>query len=151
MSQCFKPETIQFRKLTQFDCPPALTLGMFRRNKFEFDQLNDYLTQQQKTTLDIWNHSLSKVNSGAFQVKRTRAYERNIFPEKTVTLNRDSCVCSNCFGKIWFFMLLEYHSQVKSSFAQRSDCWWGVNCTTMNHRYEHARRLNHMAPQVKFN
>lgn len=36
------------------------------------------------------------------------------------------------------------------TIRNRSLCYWGVNCKTMMHNTEHAKRYSHMDYQTKF-
>lgn len=69
-----------------------------------------------------------------------------------IALDQDSPVCTNCFGLIWFQMVFTYAKEKRADMPKevtsRKDCWYGINCNTMRHNDDHAKKLNHICNQV---
>ena len=89
----------------------------------------------------------------------TYAFDRRVMRappivERTVHLNKHSAVCDNCWRELWFQMLFTYMREnaylLPDSLKKRPVCYWGVNCRTMEHNLEHAKRYNHMEYQTRF-
>jgi hypothetical protein len=74
--------------------------------------------------------------------------------ERKVLLHRKSPVCDNCWRELWFQMIFTYFKDnffmLPESLKNRPFCYWGVNCHTMMHNVEHAKKYNHMEFQSKF-
>jgi E3 ubiquitin-protein ligase CHFR len=74
--------------------------------------------------------------------------------EKTVRLHKRSAVCDNCWRELWFQMIFMYVREnaylMPETIKNRPPCYWGINCRTMEHNVEHAKRYNHMEFQTKF-
>lgn len=51
-------------------------------------------------------------------------------------------------------MVFSYKMAVASEFISavrdRPQCYWGINCRTMDHNADHARRYNHILYQTRF-
>lgn len=50
-------------------------------------------------------------------------------------------------------MVLRYRGAIKdqlpSDIKNRPKCWYGVNCKTMIHNEDHAKKLDHICEQVR--
>lgn len=73
---------------------------------------------------------------------------------REVKLNPDDAVCDTCYRDVWFQMVFYYRNQVHSDMPKevkdRPGCYWGINCRTMSHNTDHAKRYNHCLYQTKF-
>ena len=74
--------------------------------------------------------------------------------EKTIRINKKSPICDNCWNDVWFQMIFSYMREycyvLPESLRGRAECYWGVNCNTMRHNLDHAKKYNHMNYQTKF-
>lgn len=73
---------------------------------------------------------------------------------REVTVQRRSPVCDICWTSLWFQMVLTFRwsiqTELPSSVQSRPDCYYGMNCSTMTHKADHARKLNHACFQTRF-
>lgn len=69
-------------------------------------------------------------------------------------MNQDDAVCDLCWKDLWFQMVFYYRNEINaeiaSSIRDRPTCYWGINCKSMDHNHEHAKRYNHMVYQTRF-
>jgi|LakMenEpi03Aug12_release.lakeMendotaPanAssembly.Ray.scaffolds.fasta_scaffold347433_3 hypothetical protein len=49
-----------------------------------------------------------------------------------------------------FMYVKENGYLMPESIKKRPPCYWGINCRTMEHNLEHAKRYNHMEFQTRF-
>ena len=85
--------------------------------------------------------------------------DRDILPNtpkvsREVSVHKKSPICDNCWRDLWFQMIFLYikdnHTELPEPIRNRPLCYWGVNCHTMSHNVEHAKKYNHMNEQTKF-
>jgi E3 ubiquitin-protein ligase CHFR len=73
---------------------------------------------------------------------------------KEVPLEVDSAVCDLCWKDLWFQMVFAYKMALSADFPSsvkdRPQCYWGINCRTMEHNPDHAKKYNHMIFQTRF-
>jgi hypothetical protein len=73
---------------------------------------------------------------------------------RQIPLNKHSVVCTKCVKDLWFQMVFQYRLEINSELPyyvkDRHVCYWGINCRTMDHNQDHAKRYNHMVYQTKF-
>jgi E3 ubiquitin-protein ligase CHFR len=73
---------------------------------------------------------------------------------KEVPLSPDSAVCDLCWRELWFQMVFAYRNAITadlpSNVRDRPPCYWGINCRTMDHNQDHARKYNHILFQTRF-
>ena len=43
----------------------------------------------------------------------------------------------------------EKRADMPKEVTSRKDCWYGINCNTMRHNEDHAKKLNHICNQVQ--
>lgn len=71
-----------------------------------------------------------------------------------VTVRGNSAVCDVCWKLLWFQMVLRHRMNINSelppAISGRADCYYGINCTTMVHKLDHAKKLNHCCYQTRF-
>ena len=65
-------------------------------------------------------------------------------PEVVRYLTGNTPVCAGCWKEVWFQYVFVFRNDVKMELPEavrgRGDCWYGINCRTMLHRLEHAKR-----------
>lgn len=49
-----------------------------------------------------------------------------------------------------FYYRNEINAEIASNIRDRPTCYWGINCKSMDHNHEHAKRYNHMVYQTRF-
>lgn len=73
---------------------------------------------------------------------------------REIKIKSNDAVCDTCWKDLWFQMVFYYRTQVNfdmpKAIKDRPDCYWGVNCRTMSHNTDHARRYNHILFQTRF-
>ena len=73
---------------------------------------------------------------------------------KEVPLSEDSAICDLCWRDVWFQMVFRYRAAISpelpSAIRDRPICYWGVNCRTIDHNADHARKYNHLIFQTRF-
>lgn len=73
---------------------------------------------------------------------------------REIKLDKNTAVCDNCWADLWFQMVLTYRMDIVSDMPghirDRPVCYWGINCRTMDHNQEHAKRYNHCLYQTRF-
>ena len=73
---------------------------------------------------------------------------------REIKLDKNAAVCDPCWNDLWFQMVLTYRmeiaSELPSSVRDRPVCYWGINCRTMDHNLDHARKYNHCVFQSRF-
>ena len=69
-------------------------------------------------------------------------------------LDEDSAVCDSCFKDLWFQMVFAYRLSISADLPttvrDRPVCYWGINCRTMDHNQDHAKKYNHLIYQTRF-
>lgn len=98
---------------------------------------------------------LGLAESGRFQFMFDKRILRNPpEEERAVRLDKRSPVCDNCWRELWFqmiFMFVKEHAYLMpDTIKNRPVCYWGINCRTMAHNLEHAKKFNHMEYQTRF-
>lgn len=108
------------------------------------------------TSKDIFNTMLrDHIDKGTFRyIVHRKIMKIPPLISTEITLARESAVCDICWVSLWFQMVLVFRGtiapELPSSVSSRPDCYYGVNCSTMNHKPDHARKLNHCCFQTKF-
>ena len=73
---------------------------------------------------------------------------------REIKMEKDDAVCDLCFKDLWFQMVFFYYMKIRadlpSSVRDRPVCYWGINCRTMDHNQDHAKRYNHIVYQTRF-
>ena len=73
---------------------------------------------------------------------------------REVKINADDAVCDLCWKELWFQMVFFYRNQIAAymppAVRDRPTCYWGVNCRTMDHNDDHAKKYSHMIFQTRF-
>jgi E3 ubiquitin-protein ligase CHFR len=73
---------------------------------------------------------------------------------REVKLDKDSVCCDLCWNDLWFQMVLAYRIEVAPNLPpavrDRPLCYWGINCRTMDHNLDHAKKYNHCIYQSRF-
>ena len=85
-----------------------------------------------------------------------------------ISIHEDTAICTACFFLVWFQMVYLYrkdhHKEMPDEVKKRGSCWfffgllkfgliffrYGINCSTMKHNADHAKKLNHICDQVLF-
>lgn len=127
----------------------------FRGNKVEMDAFKNLLISEKKNIKDMFKDMLSLAESGRFQFMFDKRILRNPpEQERVVRLDKRSPVCDNCWRELWFqmiFMFVKEHAYLMpDTIKNRPICYWGINCRTMGHNLEHAKKFNHMEYQTRF-
>lgn len=98
---------------------------------------------------------MDKVTKGKFSYLMDRKVMK-VVPSvaKEVKLDGDTAVCDLCWNDLWFQMVLAYRIDVVGELPtlvrDRPVCYWGINCRTMDHNTDHARKYNHCLYQSRF-
>ncbi len=127
----------------------------FRNNRVEMDAFKNLLISQKTTLKDMFHDMLGLAESGRFQFMINKKISRNPpVQQKMIRLNKHSPICDNCWRELWFqmiFMFVRENSYLMpDTIKNRPVCYWGINCRTMQHNIEHAKRFSHMQFQTKF-
>ena len=73
---------------------------------------------------------------------------------KEVKMEQDDAVCDLCWKDLWFQMVFFYRIKINAdlpaAIRDRPVCYWGINCRTMEHNTDHAKRFNHVTYQTRF-
>ena len=73
---------------------------------------------------------------------------------REIKLDKNAAVCDLCWNDLWFQMVLSYRMEILSELPahirDRAPCYWGINCRTMDHNADHAKRYNHCLFQTRF-
>lgn len=128
----------------------------FRGNSYEFNILKNYMQEKKINSRNIFQTMLrDHLDKGTFRFIVDRKIMK-IPPlmSREIPITRESAVCDICWVSLWFQMILTYRGTISpelpTSVQSRSDCYYGVNCGTMLHKPDHARKLNHCCFQTRF-
>lgn len=119
------------------------------------DAFKGLLVSERMSITDMFKEMLGLCESGRFQFMFDKRLLRSApGTERAVKLSKYSPVCDNCWRELWFqmiFMFVKEHSYLMSeAIKNRPSCYWGINCRTMEHNIEHAKKFNHMDYQTRF-
>lgn len=137
---------------------PELRLdeNTLRSNAYEFNILKDYMKSKKITSKDIFQTILrDHMDKNTFRYIVDRKIMK-IPPlmSREIPVTRTSPVCDICWVSLWFQMVMLYRGTITpdlpSSVTSRPDCYYGINCGTMTHKPDHARKLNHCCFQTRF-
>ncbi len=104
---------------------------------------------------DLFDHMLENVNKEKFSYLMDRKVMK-VPPlvSREIKLDKNTVVCDLCWNELWFQMVLSYKieqaAQFPSNVRDRPVCYWGINCRTMDHNTDHARKYNHCCYQSRF-
>jgi E3 ubiquitin-protein ligase CHFR len=150
-------KTLNRLQLLKNHNPPALISDqVFKGNKYEAQLLRDYLFKKKLTGRDVFNNVLKDSVKNPFRYKASRAMLTNPPPVAIdIAMNQDTAVCTKCFDEqLWWQVCFKYFIDIKNDLPRdaqnRGSCWYGINCKTMVHSDDHAKKLNHVCEQIKF-
>lgn len=98
---------------------------------------------------------LERVNKGKFSYMIDKKIMK-VAPlaAKDIKLDNHAVVCDLCWSDLWFQMVLafriEISSELPANVRDRPICYWGINCRTMDHNADHAKKYNHCTYQTRF-
>ncbi|CAD8179934.1 unnamed protein product [Paramecium octaurelia] len=141
-------------KLQEHKVPGTVDIQCFRQNYIEQKGFLDYQKNNNITTQDIFKFMMENcINKGQFRYIESNKILLNPVRNIDLTLSPDTAVCSYCFGLIWQQIVFRYRIAIKNQLSDdlknRSQCWFGINCKTMIHNQEHAKKLDHICEQTK--
>lgn len=128
---------------------------LLRGNKFEFEIIRNHLLEKKLNSKNLFDHMLEVVAKGKFAYLMDRKIMKvpPLVP-KEVKLQKGSAICDLCWHDLWFQMVFQYRleiaGQLPSAVRDRPVCYWGINCRTMDHNVDHAKRYSHCIYQTRF-
>ena len=126
-----------------------------RGNDTEFEIIRNYLLSKKINSKDLFDHMLEVISKKKFSYLMDKKLMKvpPLVP-KEVKLEKDSAICDLCWNDLWFQMVFSYRTeitpQLPSAVRDRPVCYWGINCRTMDHNKDHAKKFNHCVYQSRF-
>lgn len=135
------------------DC--KIDADLLRANQFEFEALRNYLISKKLTSKEVFDDVVKDIEKKKFAyIVDKKIMKVGPIASREVKLEADSAVCDNCWKDLWFQMVFHYrekiHDSLPANVRDRPTCYWGINCRTMDHNRDHAKRYNHMVYQTRF-
>jgi E3 ubiquitin-protein ligase CHFR len=128
----------------------------FRGNDYELSTYTNYLLSKKLSARNVFDMMIRDyLNKDQFRYLSDRKI-LTVGPAVSheVTVRGDSAVCDVCWKQLWFQMVLRHRMNINSELppavSGRADCYYGINCTTMSHKLDHAKKLNHCCYQTRF-
>ena len=104
---------------------------------------------------DLFDHVMDRAKKNNFSYLMDRKVMK-VAPlvAREIKLDDNTVVCDLCWNDLWFQMVLAYRIEVApimpSNVRDRPICYWGINCRTMDHNADHAKKYNHCVYQSRF-
>jgi E3 ubiquitin-protein ligase CHFR len=145
-------------KLTKLvDCKEKCKIDavLLRGNTFEFEALRNYLLLKKMNSRDIFDHMMELVHKGKFSYSMDRKVMKvPPLASRDIKLDDNTAVCDLCWNDLWFQMVLAFRievaGQMPPNVRDRPVCYWGINCRTMEHNLDHAKKYSHCIYQSRF-
>jgi len=146
----------RLEELKNHNVLPVIPDDFYRGNKYEVQVVRDHLFKKKMNAKELFQYLLKEyLDKNKFKYKVNRSILINA-PQINleIAMNSGSPVCLKCFPQVWFQMVFRYRIDIKPElppeWKNRAPCWYGINCKTMIHNDDHARKLDHAIEQIKF-
>eukprot|EP00826_Nyctotherus_ovalis_P008299 TRINITY_DN12145_c0_g2_i1.p2 TRINITY_DN12145_c0_g2~~TRINITY_DN12145_c0_g2_i1.p2 ORF type:complete len:210 (+),score=75.67 TRINITY_DN12145_c0_g2_i1:768-1397(+) len=144
-TQCSKAACEDCRKPNNFlplnkHSMKSIPSSAFSKNEFEQKVLKEYLDYQGMNMAELSKELMAKI-------------VRSGWMNGGKELKQSDVLCVECYKKVWNELVYEYRRNINETLPKkvkdRKDCWYGRDCTTQVHNQDHAKRYNHVCPNMK--
>ncbi|CAF0893592.1 unnamed protein product [Brachionus calyciflorus] len=118
---------------------------LINENKYESQLFSDWLVRNNLNLKDIFSECIIKLKNGIYKLTNANTND----PLEKVVCRK----CANIlFGELSYqfrFELPNYIFFGNSVNNQRPDCYWGKECRTQKHNFNHSMKYNHVCERTK--
>lgn len=117
------------------------------------------MTSKQISPADVFQSICQKLASGTYQYGMLLLAIWTLYflvnPLNQQPLTHRTATCEACTSAVFrdlvnTFRMQDVGNDELPQWAQaRGNCWYGFECRTQFHNQDHARRFNHMCPNLK--